>query len=138
MTQEETNVEILKKAYGEWVRTKGVANVWLDILADHVQWGSLADGEPGLEFTKPRATKHEVVGYFEGLADDWSMNSYHINEYVAQGDRVVAIGECSWTNKRTGKTATMPKVDIWLLEDGKVTQFMEHYDTHKALMASQD
>lgn len=138
MTQEDTNVEILRKAYATWHRTNGNASAWLDILADEIAWGSLADGRPGMEFTRPRATRDEVMGYFEGLANDWSMEFYHVNEFVAQGGRVVALGECSWTYRKTGKTVTLPKVDVWMLEDGKVTQFMEHYDTHAALQATQE
>ena len=135
---EEKNTKILRDAYTAWYRTKGDSSVWVDILADHVDWGSLANGQPGMEFTRPRATKQEVVGYFSELAKDWSMEYYYVDEYVAQGERVVAIGECSWTHKRTGKTATIPKVDIWLFKDGKVIQFMEHYDTHTAIMAATD
>ncbi|MCP5080691.1 MAG: nuclear transport factor 2 family protein [Alphaproteobacteria bacterium] len=138
MTPEEKNVAILRDAYSKWAETKGDANVWMSLLADHVAWGSLADGRPGMEFTQPRASKEEVIGYFDGLAEDWSMEFYHINEYVAQGGRVVALGECSWTNRRTGNTATIPKVDVWMFEDGKVTQFMEHYDTHTVLNAAQE
>lgn len=135
MTQEDTNVAILRGGYDAWHNSKGDASVWLDILADHVAWGSLADGRPGMEFTKPRASRQEVVGYFEGLANDWSMESYIVNEFVAQGARVVALCECSWTHRRTGKTVTIPKVDVFLMEDGKITQFMEHYDTHTVIAA---
>lgn len=138
MTEEESNVALLQATYAAWHRTGGDATVWLDILADEIAWGSLADGRPGMEFTRPRATRDEVMGYFEGLAKDWAMEFYHVNEFVAQGGRVVALGECSWTYRRTGKTVTLPKVDVWLLENGKVIQFMEHYDTHTALQATQD
>ena len=136
--QEEANVAILRDAYAAWHETKGDANVLLGILADNVAWGSLADGKPGMEFTRPRASKEEVVGYFEGLAKDWSMEFYHINEYVAQDGRVVALGEMSWTHRRTGKTVTMPKVDVWLFENGKATQFMEHFDTYMAISACEE
>ncbi|MCR9138055.1 MAG: nuclear transport factor 2 family protein [Alphaproteobacteria bacterium] len=138
MTEEERNVALLKDAYTAWYETRGDAAVWLDILADEIAWGSLADGRPGMEFTRPRATRDEVMGYFEGLARDWSMEFYHVNEFVAQGHRVVALGECSWTYRRTGKTVTLPKVDVWLVENGKATQFMEHFDTHAALRATQE
>lgn len=138
MTQEEANVALLKNAYAAWHESKGDANVWLDVLADTVAWGSLADGRPGMDFTRPRASRAEVVQYFAGLEEDWLMEFYHINEYVAQGARVVAIGEMSWTHRRTGKTVEMPKVDVWLFEDGKATQFMEHFDTHKAIAACED
>ena len=91
-----------------------------------------------MEFTKPRASKKEVMGYFEGLAKDWSMNSFVINEYVAQDGRVVALGEMSWTHRRTKKTITIPKVDVWLFEDGRATQFMEHFDTYEAIRACEE
>ena len=62
------------------------------------------------------------------------MDFYHINEYVAQGDRVVAIGECAWVNRHNGNRVR--KVDIWKIVNGKATQFMEYYDTHSVLEAS--
>ncbi len=36
MTQEESNVAILRHAYTAWHETKGDANVWYDILSDHI------------------------------------------------------------------------------------------------------
>ena len=135
MTEENANVASLRERYAAWHETKGDAKVWYDLFADEIAWGSLADGKPGMEFTRPRASKAEVVGYFEELAKDWSMEFYYINEFVAQGGRVVALGECSWTHRQTGKTITIPKVDVWLFKDGKAVQFMEHYDTHTAIAA---
>lgn len=138
MSSDEANVAKLRAAYAAWHDTKGDADVWYPLLAEEVSWGSLADGKPGMEFTHPRISKEEVVGYFSGLADDWKMEFYLINEYVAQNDRVVAIGECSWTHRRTGKTATIPKIDVWKFADGKVTEFMEYYDTYTALGAAKN
>ena len=43
-----------------------------------------------------------------------------------------------WSRHRTGKTAAMPKVDVWFFENGKATQFIEHFDTHLTLSACQD
>jgi len=31
------------------------------------------------------------------------MNYYRIDEYIAQGDRVVALGQVSFKHKKTGK-----------------------------------
>ena len=137
MTEESRNTEILKTIYAAWHETRGDTRIWFDLLADQIEWGSAADGKPGMEFTKPRASKHEVVGYFEGLISDWEMQSYFANEFVAQGNRVVVLCECTWTYRKTGKTVTVPKVDVWKIENGKATQFMEYYDTHTALSATQ-
>ena len=46
MKQEETNVAILREAYAAWHESKGGASIWLEILANEVAWGSLADGRP--------------------------------------------------------------------------------------------
>ncbi len=137
MTREQSNVETLSAVYKAWHDTKGDSEVVYPILADEIAWGSLADGKPGMEFTRPRATKAEVIGYFDGLVKDWSMEFFHVNEMIAQGERVVVLIEMSWTNRHTGKTMTMSKVDIWRMVDGKATEFMEFYDTHKALEAAQ-
>jgi len=136
MTEEQQNVATLKKAYDVWFESRGSSGVWVDILAYEDSWQSLADGKPGMEFTKPRASKAEVLNYLDELTDQWSMEFYHVNEFVAQGGRVVALAECSWTHKKTGKTVTIPKVDVWLFENGKATQFFEHYDTHTVLAAT--
>ena len=72
----------------------------LDILADEIRWGSAADGKPGMDFAKTRASKDEVAGYFRDLVNEWSMEIFHVNEMVAEGGRVVVLCECAWTNKR--------------------------------------
>lgn len=133
MTEDEANVAKLREVYAAWSDTKGSANVWYDILADRVSWGSLADGRPGMDFTRPRASKDEVVGYFEGLAKDWTMEFYIVNDYVAQNGRVVALVESGWKNRNTGKVVKTPKADVWKFQDGKATEFMEFYDTLAAV-----
>jgi predicted SnoaL-like aldol condensation-catalyzing enzyme len=74
--------------------------------------------------------------YFDGLLSDWAMNHYTINEFVAQGDAVVARGSCAWTNKRTGKVAETPKLDFWRFKDGKAIEFYEYFDTACVMSAA--
>lgn len=138
MTEQDTeqgNVEILRRTYSAYHERKGDPDVWLSILADHVDWQSVADGKPGMEFARPRATKAEVAGYFEDLFADWQMHYYLINEFVANGDRVVALGECSWTYRKTGKRAAAVKADVFRFQDGKIVEFMEFFDTHTVMNA---
>ena len=124
------NVEALRVAYREWERSKGEnADCWLSILDDNVKLRSLSEGRPGMEFSRRRQSKAEVAAYLTGLAADWSMNYFKIDEFVAQGDRVVAIGSCGWRNKRTGKSVDTPIVGLWRFKNGKITEFFELYDT---------
>jgi len=136
MASENPNVTILQDVYSEWHKTKGDPSVVLEILADEIRWGSAADGKLGMDFAKKRASKEEVAGYFHELVNEWSMEFFHVNEMVAQGGRVVVLCECSWTNKRTGKRITLPKVDVWYLENGIAIEFMEYFDTHAAVEAA--
>src|SRR5688500_5672743 len=104
MSIEDTNVAIVREAYDQWSRTKaGSVEHWMGLMADEVDWRSLADASPGMEFTRTAASRDAVRGYFEGLVKDWEMLSYDVDEYVAQGDRVVMLGRCAWKHRATGK-----------------------------------
>ena len=47
-----------------------------------------------MEFTRLCTCKMEEPGYFEGLENQWEMIYCKIDDYIAQGDKVVAIGNC--------------------------------------------
>jgi ketosteroid isomerase-like protein len=134
---EQQNVEILRRGYALWNDTKAnsVAH-WLDLIADDVQWRSLADGATGMEFTGACDGKPDVQRYFADLGGQWAMNYYTVEEFIAQGDRVVMVGRCGWRNKKTGATVDTPKVDIIRMRDSRIVGFFELYDTAKALAAA--
>lgn len=136
MSEESNNIAVLHKNYDEWHSSKGCANVWLDMLADHVEWKSLGSGNDNLGFTKTRITKEKVIDYFDDLAAEWSMNHFKVEEMVAQGSRVVVICNTSWTNKKTNKCFTLQKVDIWTMKDGKATSFTDFFDSQPLIEAS--
>ena len=126
----EKHVATLKAAYREWERSGGEdADCWLSILDDNVTLRSLSEGRPGMEFTRRRQSKVEVAAYLTGLTTDWKMNYFRMGEFVAQGDRVVAIGSCSWSNRKTGKSVDTPIVHLWRFKNGKGIEFFEFYDT---------
>ena len=138
MTADETaNVAVLKNAYQMWHDTKGGSvGHWLDIMTDDVKFRSLAEGTRPMEFTRASKSKDEVKGYFDGLAADWEMIHYRIDNYIAQGDRVVALAHCSFRHKRTGKVLETPKADFHKFRSGKICEFFEFYDTALALAAA--
>ncbi len=65
------------------------------------------------------------------------MDHYTVDEYVAQGDRVVAIGRTGWRNRETGKAFDTPKVDVVRFRDGQIVEFFELYDTAMVLASSE-
>jgi ketosteroid isomerase-like protein len=78
-----------------------------------------------------------VADYFKGLTENFEMNFYRADEFLAAGDFVLMIGSCSFTNKRTGKTFTTPKADLWRFSHGKAIEFFEYYDTAAVLSSTQ-
>lgn len=132
MTAENPNVALLKRLYGRWNETKGASvDEWLEHIDEGVEWRSLAQGSEGLEFTAEANGLDRVRDYFNGLTGVFEMVHYTIDDYVAQGDRVVAIGSTAWRNPRTGKAFETPKLDVFDFENGRIVSFFEFYDTAK-------
>jgi ketosteroid isomerase-like protein len=130
LSQETTNVEVLKEAYRRWNDTLGGSvDHFFSFVDDKISFGSVPRGAAPLEFATQYNSKNDLRGYFDALLADWKMVHYTIDEYIAQGDAVVARGSTSWTNKQTGKTAETPKVDFWRFRNGKAVEFYEYFDT---------
>ncbi len=137
MTTESDNVALLKEAYAQWSGQKGAdCGCWIEIMADDISLGSIANGAPEMPFSASRSSKAQILDYLDELRRDWDMVSFDMNDFIAQGDRVVAIGQVAWRNKATGKVAETPKVDVWRFRDGRAVQFMEFYDTARAFAAA--
>lgn len=134
MNSESQNVALLKEAYRLWHETKaGSVEQWLALMTDDIKFRSLAEGATPMAFTSLASCKADVQRYFAGLTSEWEMNYYRVDEYIAQGDRVVALGQISFKHKRTGKTLDTAKADFHRFRDGKICEFFEFYDTAAAL-----
>lgn len=138
MSVDQKTLDALKHAYHEWNRTLGdSADVWLGLLADDVCFGSLADGADAMKFTEACRSKEAVVDYFKGLAAEWEMIHYKIDDYIVDGDKVVARGDCCFRHRKTGRPLATPKADFWTFKDGKAVEFFEFYDTATAFAAAE-
>lgn len=134
MANESDNVATLKDAYQRWHDSKaGSVDHWLNLMTDDVQIRSLAAGAVEMQFIRPSCCKDDVKQYFTGLTSAWEMIYYRVDEYIAQGDRVVALAQVSFKHKKTGKTLVTPKADFHRFRDGKICDCFEFYDTANAL-----
>ncbi len=126
------NVATMREANRLWAESKAspaALDYVMGLFDAQVRLTSAADGARHNEFTAPRSTHEGVRAYFEGLIGAWSMNYHRMEDYIAEGDRVVIVGEVSWTNRATGKPMTTRKIDIWQFNDaGKIIAFEEFYD----------
>ena len=136
MTTEERNVGALKEAFRRWHETKaGGVQHWLNLMADDVRFRSLADGAPGMDFTRERRSRADVARYFEDMSAEWEMLEFTPDEFIAQGDRVAVLGRCSWRSRKTGNVADSPMAHFFTFRDGRIMDVLEFFDTAKAIAA---
>jgi ketosteroid isomerase-like protein len=130
MSDEANNVAVLQEAYRLWRESLGGSvDHWMAICDENIRFGSLAQGAPRVAYMTEYKARAALAGYFEGLRRDWEMIEFKADHFVAQGDRVVMLGNCSWRSRRTGKVVTTPKADSWRFANGKAVEFYEFFDT---------
>ena len=69
------------------------------------------------------------------IARDWDGFSATAADFVAQGGRVVALGQYTGTYKRTGRSMAAAFAHVWTVRDGKIVSFVQYTDTAKVLEA---
>jgi uncharacterized protein len=132
MSQEADNVALLKRCYQKWSDSRGASvDDWMAVCADNIKFGSIAEGPSKVEYLTAYSRRDALATYFEGLKRDWEMIEYVAEHFIAQGDRVVMLGRCSWRFKKTGKVVSTPKADSWRFANGKAVEYYEYYDTAK-------
>ncbi len=136
---ENSNVSLLREAYGRWHDTRGGSiDHWMSLMTDDIKFNYAEGDGDAKHISSMRATKADIENYFRELTDNWEMEHQTVNEFVSERDRVVAIGHTAWTNKRTGKRMTTPKVDVFRFRDGLICEFREYYDTAALVVAASD
>ena len=136
ISDEARNVAILQDAYRDWSDSRGGSvDHWMSICDDNIKFGSIAARVESVDYMTTYRKREDLGRYFAGLARDWEMISYRVDQFVAQGDRVVMLGHCSWRAKKTGKVVSTPKADAWRFADGKAIEFYEYFDTAQVVQA---
>ena len=132
MGETQSNLEKLKAAYRAWHDSKGASiETWLALMAEAVDFRSLAAGMHGVPWMTNRTSREDVRHYLAGLTAAFAMEHYTVERFVCQDDHIVMIGSTAWRNKATGKRLDTPKVDVWRFANGKAVAFFEYYDTAK-------
>jgi len=130
MSEEARNVALLKEAYRLWHETKGKSiEHWMDLFADSFEFGSIAQSVQAAPYMTMHENKTTLRGYFEGITRDWEMIEFRPEHFVADADRVVMLGRCSWKSRKTNKTVWSPKADSFRFANGRIIEFFEYFDT---------
>jgi hypothetical protein len=82
-----------------------------------------------------RSPEEVLNKLFVPLARDWNGFSARAHDFIAEGDRVVSLGDYSGTFKRTGRLMTAPFAHVWTVREGRIAKFDMYTDTAKVLEA---
>ena len=128
---EQENTKIVQQAYDNF--KNGDLPALLGLFSDDIDWQlPQIENMPFFGARKGRAATGE---FFQSLAEAQEVLTFNPKEFVAQGDKVVALGDYSWRVKATGREFGSDWVHVWTVKDGKLSGFQEYTDTAAASKA---
>jgi hypothetical protein len=122
---ESQNTQVVQDAYAAFGR--GDIQGVLATLHDDVVWQGVIGASAQVPMAGERRGKREVAEFFNRVGLHVKFNRFEPREFVAQGDKVVALGHYAATVS-TGKTFDSDFVMAFTLKDGKVARFQEFLD----------
>ncbi|HWQ54290.1 MAG TPA: nuclear transport factor 2 family protein [Bryobacteraceae bacterium] len=122
---EELNTQVVRDIYAGFKR--GDIPAILDRIADDVVWDVPAP--PHVPHAGRRFGRDEVARFFKILKENAEFHTFEPRDFVAEGDRVAAVGHYSGRAKTTGRDFVTDFVMVFTFRDGKVVEMREYLDT---------
>ena len=130
---EQENTKLVQKVYENF--KSGEVKALLNLLSDDIEWQL-----PEID-NVPFAGKHqgyeEMGQFFASLVDTQEVQHFDPREFIAQGDKVVALGHYAWRVKSTGREFGGDFAHVFTVDKGKVVRVHEYMDTAAAAAAHQ-
>ena len=121
------NAQLLRGAYDAFGR--GDIPAVLAIFHEDIAWHAPDVLPQGMTVSG----RDQVAGFFEKLGSTWQDFGVEIDDLVASGDRVFAVGRAGGT--LDGKQAGYGFVHAWTVRDGACVRFDEYVDPSPELLA---
>ncbi len=132
---EKKHVELIKEAYEAFLH-KHVDQV-LAIMTPEIEWEAAVGIGTKIPFGGLRKGLPAVKTYFKELEENLLFQKYEVKEYIAENDKVVALGRYEATVKPTNKKVMLPFVTVFTLKNEKIVKYEQFLDTATLLAAFQ-
>src|SRR5207244_1066122 len=86
-------------------------------LADDVTWTEMAGFPLAGTYSGPAGVTSSVMEQLQSAWEHWAATP---NEFIIEGERVVALGHYTARNKATGKSVNVRFTHIFRVRDGKI------------------
>ena len=127
----EDNLDVVRRGYDAFGR--GDIDALLELFDEQIQW--VTPGPSELATSGRRTGRQEVGQFFASVNELFDVQRFEPREYIAQGDRIVVLGEETARVRATGKTLDLDWVHVFTLRNGKVVAFQEFFDTAAVVAA---
>jgi uncharacterized protein len=122
----EQNTAIVKEAFTSFGRRDIPA--LLNLLSDDVDWQAVVGASAAVPTSGRRVGRDAVERFFADLAGGIDFRRFEPREYVAERDKVVALGFYEANSLTTGRALSSDWVMVFTLRNGKIAQFREFAD----------
>ncbi|MCB1025736.1 MAG: nuclear transport factor 2 family protein [Acidobacteria bacterium] len=127
------NIELVQQAYGYF----GSGNIdgLIGLLTEDVKWTiPEVEGSPMDAVTNGRENVRE---FFGTLASTEEFSAFEPREFIADGNKVVVLGHSAGKVIETGRTFSSDWVQVFTVENGKISVFHEFFDNAEVARAYQ-
>lgn len=122
---DQQNIQVIQNMYAAFAR--GDAQAILQSLTDDVEWAN--EGPKSIPYAGRWKGPAQVADFFKAIAGSTTGGKVTADEFLAQGDKVVATGRYSATVTASGASIDSPIAHIFTLRNGKVSKWVGYSDT---------
>ena len=121
---EQQNTGLVQQAYDYF--QSGDIPTLLGLLSEDVKW--LIPGPERVPTSGNWHGREQVGRFFQTLSDTLEVQQFEPREFVAQDEKVVALGHYVWHVKSTGGEWESDFAHVFTVRGGTVTRFQEYTD----------
>lgn len=125
---EHKNTQLVQQAYADF-KSEDIPAV-LKLLSDDVEW--IFPKIEGVPYSGKHQGREEVGQFFTTLGDSQEVLEFEPRKFVAQSDKVVALGHYAWRVKATGKEFASDFAHAFTVHEERIARFQEYADTDAA------
>jgi hypothetical protein len=129
---EQDNIKVVQQAFAAF--GQGDIPGVLSMLAADVTWRAFGPPEV-LPWAGTYQGPEQVGQFFMRLGSEVDFQQFEPQEYIAQGDRVVVLGQSQYTIKANGRMVKPEWVMIFRLRSGKIAHY-QYLDDTAAIVAA--
>ena len=77
-----------------------------------------------------RKGKSGAMDFFQQVGSSTEYEKFEPDDFIVEGDKVVAVGSAVFTSRATGKKGTANWIMIWTVKNNKATAVKNLWDTN--------